>query len=87
MNALDLSQIENIMLIFNFPKKIDTNKYRYKIIETFKFSHLAVTQDRISDTKKYNIIISNKNCKINGYSSGKNTKLEYVTFDNDNNIV
>ncbi len=81
---LDLSQIENTMLIFNFLENLDINKYRYKLIEKFTSTHLAVTFDRIGECS---IIISNKNCKIHGYCNWEKTQLEYFTFDNDNNII
>ncbi len=88
INALDESQIENKMLIFNFPQVMDVNNYRYKIIERFRLTHLAVTHNRICDIDQYcSIIISNKNCKINGYHSGKRNELKYVTFDNNNNMI
>eukprot|EP01084_Bolivina_argentea_P189935 326525_1 len=66
MNALDAANIQDIMLIFIIPQDLDTNDYIYTIVEHFEQTHLAV----ISTNDNVKIIISNKNCKINGYDTG-----------------
>eukprot|EP01084_Bolivina_argentea_P189933 326523_1 len=68
MNALDASNINDVMLIFSMRNnsRWNASKYMNKIVKHFEQTHLAV----ISTNDNVKIIISNKNCKINGYDTG-----------------
>eukprot|EP01084_Bolivina_argentea_P276059 470932_1 len=66
MNALDASNINDVMLIFCIHKDLGTNNRMNKIVEHFQQMHLVVI-DKLFDENKSTVIISSKNCKINGY--------------------
>eukprot|EP01084_Bolivina_argentea_P096975 174311_1 len=63
MNALDASNINDIMLKLHMQKGLDTSNCMNKIVEHFKQTHL-VEQAVHQRNKHQRIIISNKNCKI-----------------------
>eukprot|EP01084_Bolivina_argentea_P189932 326521_1 len=68
MNALDASNINDVMLIFHISRRLTTSNYLNKIVKHFEQTHLVVT-----DNSRGRIIISNKHCKINGYYNINNS--------------
>eukprot|EP01084_Bolivina_argentea_P210707 358555_1 len=71
MNALDTSNINDVMLMFTISRAMDASKYMNKMVKPFEETHLAILDN--SDKYGRKIIISNKHCKINGHFYARKT--------------
>ena len=68
VTALDAAKTKDFMLRLYIPEALDSSNYRQKICEKFHRTHLAQTTEKDTDDE-YGLIISNRECKINGYGN------------------
>ena len=67
VSILDKSRTENYRITFYFDEEVDKDNHRDAICKSFERTHLAAATTEVDDKGDHRIVISNKNCQIDGY--------------------